>query len=273
MLDMGFVDIVKKIVAKMPKERQTVLYSATWPQTVALLAKDLTRRTNFAQVAVGGMTERAKANDKVDHTVEIIQGKAKYARLTKILRETKSKKTLVFGLYKKEVASLENWLKQEGFKCVALQGDMNQNARNQALENFKTGKIPMLLATDVAGRGIDVNDVELVVNYTFPLTIEDLVHRIGRTARAGKSGQAVTFFNLEGDFGEKQHAQDLVNLLEDAKQKVPEDLRKAAEGSGGQRATKKKAHPLFGNHFVDEVKMAKMMEKKVHVTFADSDDE
>lgn len=126
------------------------------------------------------------------------------------------------------------------------------------------------MATDVAGRGLDVEDVELVVNFTFPLTIEDYVHRIGRTGRAGKDGRAVTFFCEAGI--EKPLADDLVTILRGAKQPVPEDLAKIAAGSGGHKATKKKAHALYGSHFKDAGEMAKLDAKKVHMTF-DSDDE
>jgi len=117
--------------------------------------------------------------------------------------------------------------------------------------------------------------VELVINYTFPLTIEDYVHRIGRTGRAGKKGLAVTFFCPEskGVQDEKAHAGDLVKILSDAGQPVPDELAKIASTSGGNKATKKKAHPLFGAHFKDAAQMAALEAKKVHTTFADSDDE
>jgi ATP-dependent RNA helicase DBP3 len=153
---------------------------------------------------------------------------------------------------------------------------MTQDARNRSIEDFKKNNIPMLVATDVAGRGLDVQDVELVVNYTFPLTIEDYIHRIGRTGRAGKTGRSVTYFcpndNSPG-VDEKALAHDLVKVLADAKQEVPPELKKVADGAGGSKATKKKAHSLYGSHFKDEAEMAKLEEKKVHVTFDDSDDE
>merc|ERR1711865_6505 len=114
----------------------------------------------------------------------------------------------------------------------------------------------MLCATDVAGRGLDVEDVELVLNYTFPLTIEDYVHRIGRTGRAGKSGKAITFF-CPNDI-EKALADDLCGVLKDSNQNVPEGLKKIADGAGGSKASKKKAHSLYGAHFKSEVEMAKL---------------
>merc|ERR1719408_72395 len=166
-------------------------------------------------------------------------------------------------------------LKKDGYDIGCLHGDMAQAARTKTIESFKGNKVPMLVATDVAGRGLDVQDVELVVNYTFPLTIEDHVHRIGRTGRAGKKGLAICFFCPEskGVQDEKTHAGDLVKVLRDAKQSVPEELEKISNTSGGNKATKKKAHPLFGNHFKSAEQMAALEAKKVHTTFADSDDE
>jgi len=186
------------------------------------------------------------------------------------------KKVIIFGLYKKETAWLENFLWEKGYdKVVALQGDMTQDKRTKAIADFKATKCTPLIATDVASRGLDVQDVELVINYTFPLTIEDYVHRIGRTGRAGKKGLAICFFSPDskGVQEEKSHAGDLVKILRDAGQQVPDELQKIADTSGGNKATKKKAHPLFGNHFKSADQMAALEAKKVHTTFADSDDE
>lgn len=186
------------------------------------------------------------------------------------------KKIIIFGLYKKETAWLENFLWDKGYdQVVALQGDMTQDKREKAIVNFKAAKVTPLIATDVASRGLDVQDVELVINYTFPLTIEDYVHRIGRTGRAGKKGLAICLFcpDSKGVQDEKSHAGDLAKVLRDAKQPVPEELEKISQTSGGNKATKKKAHPLFGNHFKSAEQMAALEAKKVHTTFADSDDE
>lgn len=152
---------------------------------------------------------------------------------------------------------------------------MTQEKRSQAIADFKATKQTPLIATDVASRGLDVQDVELVINYTFPLTIEDYVHRIGRTGRAGKKGLAVCFFCPEskGVQDEKSHAGDLAKVMRDAGQEVPAALQAIADSSGGNKASKKKAHPLFGAHFKSAEQMAALEAKKVHTTFADSDDE
>merc|ERR1711981_1491377 len=115
----------------------------------------------------------------------------------------------------------------------------------------------------------DIPDVELVINYTFPLTIEDMVHRTGRTGRAGKKGNAVTFFNENGDHKEKEHVFDLVQLLEGAKQNVPADLKNL--NANTFTATKKKKHGMYGDFFKTEEEMAKLSAKKMQVTFSDSE--
>jgi len=223
--------------------------------------------------------EGLAANQAIRQEVEILHNeKEKPGRLLSLLKEhyAPGKKIIIFGLYKKETAWLENFLWEKGYdKVVALQGDMTQDKREKAIVDFKAAKVTPLIATDVASRGLDVQDVELVINYTFPFTIEDYVHRIGRTGRAGKTGLAICFFCPEskGVQDEKSHAGDLAKVLRDAKQPVPAELEKISNTSGGNKATKKKAHPLFGNHFKSAEQMAALEAKKVHTTFADSDDE
>ena len=147
---------------------------------------------------------------------------------------------------------------------------MTQDKRNQAIADFKSSKVMILVATDVAARGLDIPDVELVLNYTFPLTIEDMVHRIGRTGRAGRKGSAVTFFNENGDHKEKEHVFDLICLLEGAKQPVSPELAKL--NSNTFTATKKKKHGMYGDFFKSEEEMAKLSKMKVQMTFdSDSD--
>merc|ERR1712137_1265568 len=219
------------------------------------------------------------ANTCIRQEVEVLANeKDKPARLLHYLKKhyAPNKKIIVFGLYKKETAWLEKFLWEKGYdKVTALQGDMTQDKREKAMADFKACKLTPLIATDVASRGLDVQDVEPVINYTFPLTIEDYVHRIGRTGRAGKNGLAISFFCPEskGVQDEKAHAGDLVKVMKDAGQTVPPELQKIADSSGGNKATKKKAHPLFGSHFKSAEQMAALEAKKVHTTFADSDDE
>lgn len=275
MLDMGFIDEVRRIVALTPTERQTVLFSATWPQEVNKLAKKLTK--NVVHVTVGQDDGEDGApnltlNDKIKQTVHVISdGKKKNNMLTKILDENWGKKILVFVLYKKEAAKCEEWLNSAGYCVKAIQGDMTQDKRTKCMEEFKSGKLLTLIATDVAARGLDINNVDLVVNYTFPLTVEDFVHRCGRTARGGKSGRAITFFNENGDFKEKEHAFDLCRVLKEAKQQVPEALEHLSKTTFS--ATKKKDHPIYGKFFKSEAEMAKLSAKQTKKVFSDSDAE
>eukprot|EP00434_Breviolum_minutum_P018115 symbB.v1.2.015979.t1/scaffold1205.1/size131557/18 len=268
MLDMGFIDVVKALISKMPKagKRQTCMFSATWPATVhALATKFLSQPVH---VGIGSVDEGVVANTAIRQVVEVIKNeKEKPTRLLHYLKQHYSpdKKVIIFGLYKKEIAWLETFLWEKGYeKLIALQGDMSQDKRTQALADFKATKKTPLLATDVAGRGLDVQDVELVINYTFPLTIEE----------AGKKGLAICFFcpDSKGAQDEKAHAGDLCAILRKANQEVPKDLESIANTSGGNKATKKKAHPLFGAHFKSAEQMAALEAKKVHTTF-DSDED
>ncbi|CAE8605370.1 unnamed protein product [Polarella glacialis] len=225
------------------------------------------------------MDDGLAANTSIRQEVEVFKNdKDKPARLLHYLKQyyTPEKKVIIFGLYKKECAWLETFLYDKGYpKVIALQGDMSQDKRTQAITDFKACNKTPLIATDVASRGLDVQDVELVINYTFPLTIEDYVHRIGRTGRAGKKGLAICFFSPDskGAQDEKAHAGDLCKILRDAGQEVPKDLQAIADTSGGNKASKKKAHPLFGVHFKSAEQMAALEAKKVHTKFEDSDDE
>jgi ATP-dependent RNA helicase DBP3 len=279
MLDMGFIDVVKTLISKMPKvgERQTVMFSATWPASVHELAKLFLKEA--VHVGIGSLDEGLAANKSIKQVVEVLRNeKDKPSRLLALLKQhhAPGKKIMIFGLYKKETAWLETFLREKGYdKATALQGDMMQDKREKAIADFKAGNRTPLIATDVASRGLDVNDVQLVINYTFPLTIEDYVHRIGRTGRAGKDGLAICFFapDSKGVQDEKSHAGDLAKVMRDAGQPVPDELQKIADSSGGNKASKKKAHPLFGAHFKTAEQMAALEAKKVHTTFADSDDE
>jgi len=279
MLDMGFIDVVKALISKMPKAgaRQTCMFSATWPASVHHLSTQFLDAP--VHVGIGSVDEGLAANTSIKQEVEVFHNeKDKPARLLHYLKKYSGpgKRIIIFGLYKKECAYLEKFLWEKGYdQAVALQGDMTQEKREEAIANFKAAKKTPLIATDVASRGLDVQDVELVINYTFPLTIEDYVHRIGRTGRAGKKGLAICFFCPEskGVQDEKTHAGDLAKVLKDAGQPVPPELEKIANTGAGNKATKKKAHPLFGNHFIPADQMAALEAKKVHTTFADSDDE
>mmetsp|Transcript_32125 Transcript_32125/g.39095 ORF Transcript_32125/g.39095 Transcript_32125/m.39095 type:complete len:643 (-) Transcript_32125:75-2003(-) len=253
MLDMGFEEDVRYLISQtQPKEnRCTVMFSATWPAAIQNLAgeymiKPVRVYVGFEAIVgsngEGDLDDSLSANVRVKQTVEVIEDRARESRLHELLQQYQSGKNkmdriLVFALYKKEAQRLENNLSRSGYKCCSIHGDKSQEARTKALSEFKSGINPLLVATDVAARGLDIPNVELVVNYTFPLTIEDYVHRIGRTGRAGKLGKSYTFFQV----GDKSHAGELQQVMKQAGQDVPEELMKFGS------TIKKKEHNLYGN--------------------------
>lgn len=187
-----------------------------------------------------------RANVRIVQTVEVIDHFSKEQRLLELLKQhqsakNKDDKILVFCLYKKEATRVENFLKRKGLRVAAIHGDLNQSQRTQALQSFKDGTCPLLIATDVAARGLDIPKVKLVINVTFPLTIEDYVHRIGRTGRAGETGNAITLFTEH----DKAHSGALINILKAAGQAVPESLLKFGT------TVKKKEHSIYGAFYKD----------------------
>ncbi len=226
MLDKGFEPDIRAIIGmcKSREEgRHTSMFSATWPPAVRGLAESF--MNGPVRVTVG--SDELSANRRVHQTVEVLaDGYAKERRLNDFLRSVNAQrskdKILIFALYKKEAQRIEQTLRRGGFSVSGIHGDLGQNERIASLERFKTAETPLLVATDVAARGLDIPNVEHVINYTFPLTIEDYVHRIGRTGRGGKTGKSLTFFT-EMD---KAHAGELIRVLKDADQKVPEELTK-----------------------------------------------
>ena len=235
MLDMGFEKDVRSIIEQTSPQRRTAMFTATWPDSVRALASEFLQ----SPVRVNVGSEDLAANKRVTQTVEVIEGDRKGGRLTQLLQKYHSSRTnrvLVFALYKKEAARVEQDVQRAGYKGVAIHGDLSQAQRTAALNSFKDGSTPLLIATDVAARGLDIPDVEVVINYSFPLTIEDYIHRIGRTGRAGKTGVSHTLFT---NF-DKAHAGALQNVLREAGQAVPEDLLRFGS------AVKKKEHKMYG---------------------------
>ncbi|KAG0636549.1 dead box ATP-dependent rna helicase [Tuber brumale] len=239
MLDKGFEEDIKRIIRAIPSPtRQTLMFTATWPQSVRKLASAF--MASPAKITIGGRDD-LRANVRISQTVEVIDQHAKESRLVALLKQHQSDsqrddRILVFCLYKKEATRVENFLRSRGLRVAGIHGDLSQVQRTQALAQFKDGKCPLLIATDVAARGLDIPKVKLVINVTFPLTIEDYVHRIGRTGRAGADGMAYTFFTEH----DKPHSGALVNVLKAAGQPVPEALLKFGT------TVKKKEHAAYG---------------------------
>jgi len=261
MLDLGFEPAIRAILGTCCKVRQTVMFSATWPQAVSKLAMEFMNEDDPVKVMVG--SQDLAANHDVTQIVEVIEDRARDARLETLLQKyhkSRTNRVLVFVLYKKEAVRVEAALQRRGWKVSAVHGDKGQADRTKAVNSFKDGTRPLLIATDVAARGLDIPDVEYVINYSFPLTTEDYVHRIGRTGRAGKKGLSHTFFTQT----DRARAGELVNVLREAGQTVPEELIKFGTH------VKKKESKLYGAHF-KEIGADSGKAKKI--TFGDSDDE
>ncbi|KAJ5355346.1 ATP-dependent RNA helicase dbp3 [Penicillium cataractarum] len=245
MLDKGFEQDIKDIIAPMPvSRRQTVMFTATWPRSVRDLAA--TFMSSPVTVTIGGdPSADPRANTRIKQEVEVMDGRDKENRLIQLLSRSQKgqnpEKVLVFCLYKKEAMRIERLIKMKGFKVAGIHGDLNQSDRFRNLDAFKTGAATVLVATDVAARGLDIPAVKLVINVTFPLTVEDYVHRIGRTGRAGANGHAITLFTEQ----DKALSGGLINVLKAAKQDVPESLLKFGT------TVKKKQHDAYGAFFKD----------------------
>ncbi len=187
MLDMGFAPIIKKILSYVPDERQTMLFSATMPDKIATLAKQYMKKPLRIEVAKHGTTA-----DKIDQEVFIVPRTEKLQLLGRILKEYKGS-VLVFSRTKHGAKKIARAVRAMGYSADELHSNRTQSQRQAALKGFESGKSRVLVATDIAARGIDVEDIELVVNYDLPEQIEDYVHRIGRTGRAGRPGKAISF--------------------------------------------------------------------------------
>ncbi|KAI5287426.1 RNA-dependent ATPase [Ascosphaera aggregata] len=200
MLDKGFEQDIKEIISATPasKKRQTVMFTATWPMSVRKLAA--TFMTEPVTHTIGGdPSAEIRANSRIKQIVEVVDGRDKEQRLNALLNKyTRGRnpldKILIFCLYKKEAMRIERFIRSRGFQVAGIHGDLSQTERFRSLNAFKSGAVPLLVATDVAARGLDIPAVKLVLNVTFPLTVEDYVHRIGRTGRAGADGLAITLF-------------------------------------------------------------------------------
>jgi superfamily II DNA/RNA helicase len=189
MLDMGFQEEIDSILARAPKERQTLLFSATLAGVVGHLAARVTRSPRRIEIAPRGETKP----DITQHALIADNDEHKNRMLDCLLRQTDVEQALVFTGMKRTAADLASSLVIKGFTAGALHGDMQQSARTRTLNQVRDGAMRVLVATDVAARGIDVPGINLVVNYDAPRQAEDYVHRIGRTGRAGRAGIAVTF--------------------------------------------------------------------------------
>ncbi|CAO2831889.1 unnamed protein product [Amaranthus hypochondriacus] len=242
MLDMGFEPQIRKIVEQtdMPPRgvRQTMLFSATFPKEIQRLASDFL--SNYIFLAVGRV---GSSTDLIVQRVEFVHESDKRSHLMDLLHAQRTtgvqgkQLTLVFVETKKGADALEHWLSINGFPATSIHGDRSQQERELALRSFKSGNTPILVATDVAARGLDIPHVAHVINFDLPNDIDDYVHRIGRTGRAGNSGLATAFFNESN----QSLARPLSELMQEANQEVPDWLvryaSRASYGGGRNRRT------------------------------------
>jgi ATP-dependent RNA helicase RhlE len=192
MFDMGFIHDLRRIVARVPRERQTLLFSATMPPPIREMAQQWLRDPVSVQVAPQSTTA-----DRVEQSVYFVERRHKPQLLAHCLKKQGVFRTLVFTRTKHGADKLVKHLIQAGIRSAAIHGNKSQSARRRALDDFKSSKLPVLVATDIAARGLDIDDVSHVFNYDLPMTPEIYVHRIGRTARAGATGIAISFCDGE----------------------------------------------------------------------------
>lgn len=228
MLDMGFLDDIKEIFTYLPDERQTLLFSATMPMAIKKLAEKILKEPEFITI-----TKAEKTNSKITQTFYVVDEHERDDALIRLYDYKNPDKSIIFCRTKKEVDRLSTYLISQGFSAKGLHGDMEQRQREEAINAFKKGKLEVLIATDVAARGLDVNDVTHVFNYHLPFDSESYVHRIGRTGRAGKEGIAVSIVTphefrmlqkIQKDTGGKLEAKVVPNI-KSVKEKKTDSLK------------------------------------------------
>ena len=208
MLDMGFLPAIKRILGTLPKQRQTLLFSATFADEIKQIAAQFMRNPAEIQVAA-----RNSVVSTITHRVHPVEAARKRDLLLHLLAEDSRRQALVFSRTKHGADKLCKFLDASGLRTAAIHGNKSQNARTKALKEFKNGKITVLVATDIAARGLDIDQLPIVINYDLPMVAEDYVHRIGRTGRAGAEGLAVSLV-----------AQEEVRLLRDIRRLLKQDI-------------------------------------------------
>ena len=212
MLDMGFLRDIKKILAVLPKKRQNLLFSATFSDEIKSLADGLLNSPELIEVARSN-----SANEAIAQLIHPVDRTKKQPLLAHLIKTNNWKQVLVFTRTKHGANKLVTQLEKDGITCMAIHGNKSQTARTKALADFKAGKLTALVATDIAARGIDIDQLPHVVNYDLPNVSEDYVHRIGRTGRAGSNGVAVSLVCVD----EHQMLRDIEKLI---KQKLPQEV-------------------------------------------------
>ncbi|KAJ9480935.1 hypothetical protein VN97_g12583 [Penicillium thymicola] len=277
MFDMGFGPQVVKIMESIRPDRQTVLFSATFPKNMEALARKTLNEP--VEITVGG---RSVVAPEITQVVEVRNNDQKFFRLLELLGNlyeddaNEDDRTLIFVDRQEAADDLLKQLMYKGYPCMSIHGGKDQIDRDSTIQEFKAGIFPILVATSVAARGLDVKQLKLVVNYDAPNHLEDYVHRAGRTGRAGNTGTAVTFITEEQD----RYAVDIAKALRQSGQQVPEPVKKLVDGfnekvkSGKEKYT---ARHGFGGKGLDRLNMeretARLRERKAYTTGDDMDEE
>ncbi|MFP5471721.1 MAG: DEAD/DEAH box helicase [Bacteroidia bacterium] len=221
MLDMGFIDDIMKIIGHLPKERQTLMFSATMAPKIRTLANKLLKNPEEISISI------SKPAAGVEQGAYLVYDNQKNKLITQVMRGKEWNSVIIFVSTKIKVKDLERDLIRDGFKAKAIHSDLEQTEREEVLRNFRSKQLQILVATDILSRGIDIQDIEMVVNYDVPGEPADYIHRIGRTARAASKGVALTFIN---EFDQQKFAQiEALIGAEVNKLPLPEDLGKGPD--------------------------------------------
>ena len=247
MLDMGFIDDILQIEKALPKDRQTIMFSATMPQKIQELANTILRNPVEVKLAV------SKPADGIHQMAYICYETQKLGIIKNLFKLEKPERVIIFTGSKQKTKELAIAVKRAGYNAKAMHSDLLQSERDEVMYEFRSGKIDILVATDIVARGIDIDDIQLVVNYDVPRDEEDYVHRIGRTARAGRGGEAITLVNEK----DQPFFKDIERFLEKeiTKCPLPEELGEGPTYSGkgdkkgkGSRNRRKSGKKGEGNH-------------------------
>jgi ATP-dependent RNA helicase RhlE len=233
MLDMGFIRDVRKLVAFIPKQRQSMLFSATMPDDIARLVHEMMHNPERIEVAPQGKTA-----DRIEQKLYFVPAPQKRQLLSELLKDLAMNKVIVFTRTKHGANKVAEHLSRTGEVAEAIHGNKSQNARQRALDLFKSGKARVLVATDIAARGIDVDNISHVVNFELPNEPESYVHRIGRTARAGGAGVAISFC----DSSERGYLKDIERIIRMKIEPVAHDLPELTEEQRRQQEEPRRPH-------------------------------
>lgn len=235
MLDMGFINDVKKLIRELPAQRQTLFFSATMPPAISGLANSILHNPERVEVAPVSSTA-----ERIDQSVFFVAGRDKLSLLVHLLQEHKINRSLVFCRTKHGADKIVKDLKKAQINADAIHGNKTQSSRQNALNNFKNGRLKVLVATDIAARGIDIDDLTHVINFDLPNVPETYVHRIGRTGRAGASGIALSFCNSE----ERSYLKDINKLIAQKIPAVAHPFEMTAESAAAEMPAQKQRAPI-----------------------------